>query len=137
MSVTGNTLELQVKDPRTGQGISGLTCTLYVYGMYVTGSDYTVIGTAVSGLTGTSVTVSGTTGRWGLVSLEDVPPGVFTVIASGQGYPTQVVEGFERYEVSQLIRGNPDYLQLHDATGGTWYVSMSTGGTLVITTGIT
>lgn len=136
MSFTGHTLDVVVQEPRTGRGVSGATCVLYSEGTIVTGG--TVSGDPVTGLTGgTGVTISGETARWGVLELIDIPPGVYTVIVSGAGYSTQRLRGYERVEVGPLIRGAPDYLQLRDATGGTWYVTVTTGGTLSVTDTLT
>ena len=136
MPSTGYTAEVKVEDPRTGQGISGVTCTLYNYGAYVTGSDYAVIGNLASGVTGTTA-ISGVTGRWGLVDLIDIAPGVYTIIVGGKGYPTQQLEGYERYEVGPLIRGVPDYLQLQDAGDATRYVYVTADGELAVADSLT
>ena len=131
MSVTGATITVKVEDPRYGGGISGVTVSLYQEGAYVSGG--TAYGTRVSGLTGTSVAVSGVSGRWGVTEIADVPPGVFTALVSGQGYPVQILTGYERLAVGPLITGDPDYLQMKDSTGGTWYGYVSTAGTWTIT----
>lgn len=96
-------------------------------------SGGTVYGTRVSGLTGMSVAASGQTGRWGLLTLSDVPPGVYVALVTGQGYPVQVLSGYERIEVDAVIRGQPDYLQLTDVTGGTRYLFIDSGGTVGVT----
>ena len=135
MSYTGQTITVKVEDPRYGGGVSGVTVSLYQLGAYVSGG--TAYGTRVSGLTGTSVAATGLSGRWGVTEISDVPPGVFTALVSGQGYPVQVLTGYERLEVGPKIAGAPDYLQMMDSTGGTWYGYVSTAGTWTITDTLT
>lgn len=134
--MTGNTIELIVEDPRTGRGVSGLTCTLYEYNTVVI-SGYTVSGTVATPLVGTGSSISGTTDYYGALTLDDVAPGVYTVVGWGVGYAPQVLTGYDRIEVSPLIRGAPDKLQLHDSGGTAWYVSVSIAGVLSASTGLT
>jgi len=134
MSVTGHTLEVQILDPRTNRGSSGMTVLLYDYGVTVTG--YTISGTVASGVT-SGASISGTTAIWGTATLEDIGPGVYAIVVRGRGYPNQIAVGYERIEIGPLIRGRPDNLQMSDGTGGTWYVTVETGGTLSVSSGIT
>ena len=130
MSVTGNTIEVYLEDVRSRAPVTGMTCTLYVYGVSVSGN--TVTGTKATPLTG-SGTPSGITDADGFTTLSNVAPGVYAVVVSGRIYNPQIPDMYSRIEIGTLIRGAPDYLQMRDSTGGTWYTYVSTGGTLATT----
>jgi len=130
VSTTGQTLEIVIQDRVTGFPVSGATCLLYDYGAVVTGN--TVSGVQSSGLT-SGTWVTGKTDASGVAQLTDVAPGMYAVVVVGTSYRYQIPAAYQQVEVSQIIRGRPDFIQLHDATGGTHYAYVTTGGALAVT----
>lgn len=134
MSTTGATFTATILDSVSRSPVSGVTCDLYIFGAYVSGN--TIYGTKASPLTGDTGATGITTDRNGVATFYNLAPNRYTMIVRGADIKPQVPSEYALIEIGAVIRGSPDYLQLHDATGGTWYVSATTGGTLAVSTGI-
>lgn len=129
--LTGATFEVQLIDDRSASPVSGVTCTLYQYGVTITGGT-TVVGTKAIPLVGTGSTISGTTDRYGEVVLSDIPPGKYAIVITGTGIFPQIPTQYSAIEISPLIRGIPDYLQMTNAGGSIRYLYIS-GDTVMVT----
>ena len=146
-TVTGNTLEVQIVDPKTMRGIPNVTCDLYLWSTVILSGGTVVSGTRVQTLSQTSGdtfsgSVSGVTDHDGTCQLYDVGPYEVTVVARGTGLMTQIPKGYERIRMPNVFRvwdwdtqtQYGDVFVLHDPTGGTRYLWVNTTGGLECST---
>ena len=130
MSVTGATEIITILDSISRSPVSGVTCDLYIFGAYVSGN--TIYGSKASPLTGDTGVTGMTTNRYGNSTFHSIAPGTYTLIVTGADIKPQIPPEYAKIEIGPLIRGAPDYLQMRDVTGGTFY-GYVTGGTWALT----